>query len=312
MMTKSNKKRQSGDARRRGRNRRMNKSFSEWAGMPAIRTLIAMVLGLLMLITLQSSDSFLSPMQEIVILAVGLLVAIAILLGTRDYVLCALTYTFSLLIMVAFYLLTAYSNGRSLSFALSFERSFQIGLIWACGYIIMICFRLFSKGRWDTYKMRLSFKAGFHLSAAVFVPVYIVLLIMLFVSQRQVNMYESRSLNLIPFQGAFAIYWPELLGGNFRHGIFIQFFGNLLIFTPLGYFFSVYFSGVRRAIWIAFPIFLAGLIEFSQYALNTGKSDIDDFWMNVLGFYFGVGVVRLLGYIRYKVSSGKEKSILPK
>ena len=292
--------------------RRSNNSFSEWAGLPAVRTLIALALGGLMLVTLQASDNFLSPVQETIILGVGLVVAIAILVSTKDYLLCAWTYTFSLLIMAAFYLITAYNDGRSLSFALSFEQSFRIGLIWACGYIVMICFRLFSRGKWDTYKMRRSFKSAFHLSAAVFVPVYIILLVVLFVWQRQVNMYESRSLNLIPFHGAFAIYWPELLNGNFRNGIFIQFFGNLLIFTPLGYFFAAYFPQVRRATWLLLPILLAGCIEISQYALNTGKSDIDDFWMNVVGFYMGVGILRFLGWIRKKVSSGKEKSILPK
>jgi len=69
----------------------------------------------------------------------------------------------------------------------------------------------------------------------------------------------ERSLNLIPLYGFFAIYWPHILAGEFRYGIFIQFFGNLVFFTPLGFYISVYGKKIPKSVVFILPMILSAV-----------------------------------------------------
>ena len=54
---------------------------------------------------------------------------------------------------------------------------------------------------------------------------------------------------------------------------------------------------------------LATVIEGCQYIFKIGQSDIDDLWMNVVGFFLGVLLAMILDAIRKLVTDGKEKTI---
>lgn len=272
---------------------------------------IAVPAALLILIMTVTSEFLLSPYQEVWIVAASVMLAILLFIFTRNHLVLAMCNSIGLVFILAFYMSDAIASGDEISDMVSFELAFRIGLVWFCIFFVSLIIRLFSAGKWDARKSKESFRKAFHLNSLVFLVAYIGLLVMLFVSQRDIGMYSNRSLNLIPLQGAFAVYWPHIVSGNFQNGVFVQFFGNLLIFTPLGFYMPVYVKRIPRLMIIIFPILLAGIIETSQYVLKTGKSDIDDFWMNVLGYWIGVMLFYLLGLVRSKVTKGKEKSIVP-
>lgn len=275
------------------------------------RIFIAIPVSLLLMILTATSEFLISPFQEAWIVVASVLIAILLFIFTRDHLVLAMCNSIGLIFSLAFYISGAIAAGDRISDRVSFELAFRIGLVWFCIFCVSLVIRLFSAGKWDGRKSKESFRKAFHLNSLVFLAAYIGLLVMLFVSQRGIGMYSERSLNLIPLQGAFAVYWPHIVSGNFQNGVFIQFFGNLLIFTPLGFYMPVYVKRIPRAMIIVFPILLAGIIETSQYFLKTGKSDVDDFWMNVLGYWIGIMLFYLLGLIRSKVTKGKEKSIVP-
>jgi len=265
--------------------------------------------GILLVTILYFSDRFMSPAQELFLAATSAGIAILVFALTADYMACAISHTLGLALSLSYYVYIAVSQSRSFGSIITFEEAFRIGLVWFSGLLVTVVLRLFSRGSWDTKPKRTSFRYAFHLTSIVFLLAYIGLLTLLFITQRTVDFDGERSLNLIPLQGAFAIYWPHILAGHFQNGIFIQFFGNLLIFTPLGFYLGVYGKKAPKAVAFFLPMVLSGAIEASQYYFNMGKSDIDDFWMNVLGFWAGFFLYCLLGWIRRLVTKGKEKNI---
>jgi len=82
-----------------------------------------------------------------------------------------------------------------------------------------------------------------------------------------------------------------------------------LIFTPLGFYLGVYGKKAPKALAFFLPMLLSGAIEGTQYLFNMGKSDVDDFWMNVLGFWVGFLLYCILGWIRRIMTKGKERNI---
>jgi glycopeptide antibiotics resistance protein len=274
------------------------------------RFYVSASVGLCLLCVHILSERLLSPLQEMMIVSVSFFLAVVVLLRTHEYLTCSISYTVSLFAIALYHVSLAAVKGEDIAFSFSFEEAFRAGLIWFCGFVAIIVFRLFSNGKWNTASIKKNFRTSFRFISATFFTVYIVLLIMLFVSRRSVGMYDERSINLLPFQGAFSVYWPQILSGQFRDGVFIQFFGNLFIFTPLGFFIPVFFPNIRKGWLILIPILLAGSIETTQYILNTGKSDIDDLWMNVVGFWVGSLLFYSLGTIRSIYTHGKEKRII--
>jgi len=273
------------------------------------RRFLSVPVGILLFFFLYYSDKFLSPYQEIFLVGTSAVIAVLLFAVTTDYLACAISQSLGLVLSLAYYIYLAVIKGRSIESALSFEESFRIGLVWFSGLLITVLIRLFSTGGWDNKIRRKNFRNAFHMTSIVFLTAYAGLLTLLFITQRTVNMSGVRSLNLIPLHGAFAVYWPHILAGQFQHGIFIQFFGNLLIFTPLGFYLGVYGKKAPKALAFFLPMILSGAIEATQYFLNMGKSDIDDFWMNVLGFWIGYFLYCLLGWTRRLITGGKEKNI---
>jgi len=271
--------------------------------------LLSVPAGMLLLVILSFSDNLISPYQEFFLMSAAAGIAILLFMITTDYMTCAVSQSLGIILSLTYYIQDAVVNGKSIGSVLTFNKVFLIGLVWFSGLLILVLVRLFSKGSWDSPKRRRSFRYAFHISSIVFLFAYAGLLAQLFIAQRTVDFDGVRSLNLIPLQGAFAIYWPHILAGEFKHGIFIQFFGNLLIFTPLGFYLGVYGKKAPKALAFFLPMILSGAIEGTQYFFNMGKSDIDDFWMNVLGFWIGFLLYCLMGWIRRRITKGKEKNI---
>jgi len=271
--------------------------------------LLSIPSGMLLLVILSFSDNLLSPWQEIFLAGIAAGIAVLLFIVTADYMTCAISQSMGIVLSVTYYVQMAIVAGKSIGSILTFEKAFRIGLVWFSGFLILVLIRLFSRGSWDSPARRMSFRYAFHLSSIVFLFAYIGLLVQLFIAQRTVDFDGIRSLNLIPLKGAFAVYWPHILAGEFRHGIFIQFFGNLLIFTPLGFYLGVYGKKIPKVLAFFLPMILSGAIEATQYYFNMGKSDIDDFWMNVLGFWIGFLLYCMIGWIRRLVTKGKEKNI---
>ena len=273
------------------------------------RFLLSVPAGIFLFLLLRLSDYMLSPAQEIFLVIASAGISILVYVVSKDYVSCAISQSLGLLFTLIYLLTDANRADVSIAHRFTFQDSFHIGLIWASGLLFTVMLRLFSRGKWDTRKRRSTFLRAFHLSSVVFLIAYAGLLVLLFFFQRSIDTDGERSLNLIPLAGAFEVYWPHILAGEFGEGIFIQFFGNLFIFTPLGFYLNVYFKKIPGYAIILLPILLSGVIEATQYIFNMGKSDIDDFWMNVLGYWIGFFLYMLLGWIRRLITRGEEKNI---
>jgi|GEM_PF-556855 len=273
------------------------------------RRVLSIPAGMLLLVVLLFSDSWISPYQEIFLVAASGIIAILVFALTTDYMTCAISQSMGIALSLLYYIQDAVVNHTSIESVITFEVAFRIGLVWFTGFLIFVLIRIFSRGKWDSKARRSTFRYAFNLSSIVFLFAYAGLLGQLFITQRIVDLDGVRSLNLYPLKGAFAVYWPHILAGNFRHGIFVQFFGNLFIFTPLGFYLGVYGKKIPKVLAFFLPMILSGAIEATQYYFNMGKSDIDDFWMNVLGFWIGFLLYCLMGLVRRLVTRGKEKNI---
>ena len=249
-------------------------------------------------------------MQEALLLVAAVGLTLLLFLMSKSHFLCALMQTGGLLWNTTVFVLRNISDGwGALLKHMDSEWWFRILLMWGSGVMVTIIIRLFAHGKWNASHIRKTFSSGFLVLSIVFFLIYLALLLDLFVFQRTAT-EARRSLHLIPFRGAFATYWPQIKKGKFTNGVFVQFFGNLLIFAPLGFFLHILW-GKRRHRWILYlvPVLLSGTIEACQYFFNIGECDIDDLWMNVVGFFIGILFVKIMDAIRKAVTKGKEKTI---
>ncbi len=273
------------------------------------KRLFSIPAGLFLLVILFFFAHWGSPYREMFLVGTSAAIALLLFILTADYMTCAISQSLGIILSLAYYLQSVLTEGKTIGSVLTPVVVFRIGLVWFSGFLVLVLLRLFSRGSWDTPQKRRSFRYAFHISSIVFLFAYAALLAQLFIAQRTMDLDGVRSLNLIPFKGAFAIYWPHILAGEFRHDIFIQFFGNLFIFTPLGFYLGVYGKKIPKVIAFFLPMVLSGAIEVTQYLFNMGKSDVDDFWMNVLGFWVGFLMYCLLGLVRRVVSRDRENNI---
>lgn len=273
------------------------------------RRLLSIPAALLLAGFLAISGIFSSPQQELFLIGTSVAATALLFILTRDYMVCAVAQALGVAFSLSIYIYRLMEEKRSIGRFMSFEDAFRIGLVWFSGFVVIMLIRLFSPARRSSKKSLSDWKRAFHLTSIVFLLAYAALLVWLFYALRTTDLTGERSLNLIPLKGAFSVYWPHILAGQFKYGIFIQFFGNLLIFSPLGFYLRVYAKKMPMWLLALVPVLLSGTIEATQYIWNTGKSDIDDFWMNVLGFWIGVCTYYLIGRIRRLVSQGAEKNI---
>ncbi len=259
---------------------------------------------------IECSERFLSPIQEVFLLLTASFLTLLVFLLAKNHFLCTLMQAGGLITNVCMYVISHAEFGwdRILKRP-DYEWCFRVILMWCSGAAITMIIRLFARKKWNAPHIRRSFRNGFICSSVVFSILYVILLLSLFIFQRTPS-EQARSLNLIPFRGAFATYWPHIKSGRFQDGIFVQFFGNLLIFTPIGFYLGLWWRKHKHK-WmlVILPILLSGTIEACQYIFHTGECDIDDLWMNVVGFLLGTLLVKIMDAIRSAVTKGKEKTI---
>ncbi|MBO4474597.1 MAG: VanZ family protein [Clostridiales bacterium] len=259
---------------------------------------------------IEKSELFLSPIQETFLLTTAVGLTLFLFLMSKNHFLCTLMQAGGLLWNTTVFIIKHIADGWDpLLKNMDYEWWFRILLMWGGGVLVTFIIRLFAHNKWNASHIRKTFSRGFLVSSIVFFLIYLALLLDLFVFQRTAT-EARRSLHLIPFRGAFATYWPQIKKGKFTNGVFVQFFGNLLIFSPLGFYLHILW-GKRGNRWILYliPVLLAGTIEACQYFFNIGECDIDDLWMNVVGFFVGILIVKIMDAIRKTVTKGKEKTI---
>ena len=247
--------------------------------------------------------------REAVMICTSAIVTFTLYSLAGGYLTAILAQGIGLYSIFLFYLADVWILDSSLSSVFTSVRLFGILLVWFTGVFVLFFIRIFSRGDKDTPKRRESFQIAFHLSSVFFLTFYAVILFFLFFLMREADLSGNRRLNLIPFQGAFAVYWPKIRDGKFGNDVFIQFFGNLLIFTPLGFYLGIYCRNMKKAVILLIPVAAAGLIEATQFVFNMGAADVDDLWMNVLGAWFGYLLIYLVGWMRARVTDGRERTI---
>jgi len=260
---------------------------------------------------IELSDSlFFSPLQEIFLLLAAVGLTLFMFLTSKSHFLCSLLQSGGLLANTLYFFFSHLDGGiRSVLKNMNYEWIFQVILMWAGGVSLTILIRLFAHKKWNAAHIRRSFGRGFLCSGIVFFLLYLLLLADLFVLQRNRH-FGNGTLNLKPLKGAFSLYWPLIKQGKFKDGVFIQFFGNLLILFPMGFYLALWWRE-RKHRWILYliPFFVAGAIEAVQYFFHMGECDIDDAWMNVVGFILGVWLCTILDLIRKWITHGKERTI---
>lgn len=134
-----------------------------------------------------------------------------------------------------------------------------------------------------------------------FLVYYIIILIYSFFLVRTIT-FEQPKVNLIPFD----MIKLTVMGEHIDYELFFLFLGNIAIFLPLGIFVAALTK--KKAIIILTPIFVSFVIELSQYFLGNGHPDVDDFILNIIGFYIGVASKLFFDFLIKKSSSGKLNS----
>lgn len=135
-------------------------------------------------------------------------------------------------------------------------------------------------------------------TSILFLTYYSVILVYSFFLIREITFIRPE-FNIKPF----AVIEFTFSRGYIDYELIFLFLGNIAVFLPLGIFISAFIK--NKFFIIILPIILSSGIEISQYFLGNGHPDIDDFILNIFGFYMGVGIKLLLDSLVYKFSKGK-------
>ena len=101
-------------------------------------------------------------------------------------------------------------------------------------------------------------------------------------------------INLVPFR-MIADYTEQIREYQNYYYVFINFFGNLLLFVPLGFFPCLLWkrASLKNVLLLSFSVSFG--IEFIQLFEPNRKTDIDDIILNFLG--------GIAGYLLYKLAN---------
>lgn len=104
--------------------------------------------------------------------------------------------------------------------------------------------------------------------------------------------YVANSINLVPLRGV-ANQMGEIMAGQHIARNLVYLFGNVLGFSPLGFFLPALFARQRR-FPVFFITFLASIavLELIQVISMRGSFDIDDIILNTAGACLGFCVTR--------------------
>ncbi len=150
--------------------------------------------------------------------------------------------------------------------------------------------------------MTLSSKRRVKVFSAIFLVVYMAALAYVcFFSEKygRTNVYAEYHYNLIPFNEIkrFFTYRDEIGLDAF----IINMLGNVLVFSPFGFFVPVIAPRFRRALrMILLTLLLSLVIEIIQLLCRVGSFDVDDLILNTFGGWLGYIVFRIFNYLRIR------------
>lgn len=101
----------------------------------------------------------------------------------------------------------------------------------------------------------------------------------------------TRELNLVPFRtiGDFLTRFKIT-----RIFIISNLFGNIILFIPMGIYFSLFNQGTKNKRNVLCVCVISVLVEIVQYTFKMGTGDIDDVILNTLGGWIGVWIYKIL------------------
>ncbi|MEZ4922309.1 MAG: VanZ family protein [Crocinitomicaceae bacterium] len=102
----------------------------------------------------------------------------------------------------------------------------------------------------------------------------------------------STAVNLVPFKSISKdLYYVFIHGSSWEFIFFlcVGFFGKLFLLAPIPYFFDLNIKGYKK--WLL-VILTPIAIELFQFLLQAGSADIDDVFLNALGFYLGFELMK--------------------
>ena len=267
-----------------------------------ISYLFAAFFSCFLFVLLQRSSQIAGGVREFILIVASVILSFALFAFAKRYL--PVVIMFGAFLYISFFFRVGESIILTIPMRSAFSSRWILAslLVWFSGIGVLVLTRFFLSTEGLVFEEDEEFKLAFHLSSLLFIIIYILLLYYLFFLQREMDLTGDRRLNLIPFHGAFAVYWPHLISGHFGNDVFIQFFGNLLIFTPGGLLLGIYCKRLPLFVRLFIPVLLSGMIEGAQYYFNMGASDIDDFWMNVAGAWIGELLVFFLRKRRLSIS----------
>ncbi len=249
----------------------MQNSWMKSATFPCV---VGMAYVLAEIAMMSFADTIVSLVVSFVLCAV---ITAALLLYNRSYDRCGV-FT------------TTICGVASIVVLLDFLMDMQVGienktfLMLAVNWLapVFVC----SAARLIDRKRRLQrFEEFFKVASIVFFVIYILSLIALLFFGSANRGYEYRSVNLVPFKTIEMYLTTTVLSDSVK---ILNLAGNVLIFTPLGFYLSVFSHKIhfffRVLILLAVPV----LVEVLQYVFKTGASDIDDVILNFLGGLLGM------------------------
>ncbi len=111
-----------------------------------------------------------------------------------------------------------------------------------------------------------------------------------------------RSINIIPLN-SIVDFIKIISEGYFARG-FNNIIGNVLVFSPLGYFLPMLFKKTKKVRYtMLFSLIISLIYESLQYILYLGSADIDDVILNLLGAFIGFGFYKIIdNYAKEKLN----------
>ncbi len=106
---------------------------------------------------------------------------------------------------------------------------------------------------------------------------------------------HNEPVNLIPLKAKLAqISIYHSLSSVERWELLTDLFGNIILFIPLPFFFSVVFKIESAGKIILYAFILSICVEVTQFIFSIGVADIDDILLNTLGAIIGVFMLNML------------------
>lgn len=287
------------------------------------KDLIAILGGILLFIAFKmiSALGLHSPMLIPLSFGVPFIYTIACLIfSNRDYKLIEVSSIVSMVLSWGYIIfdsiLTCIESSiesSSFYFTVNNIEGLCAALFAAVPLIVTIAYRTFQRVS-DTPEyaaQRQNFKTFFRHCSIWLMSIYIIFIFMNLVLARTSSTGIFQEPNFIPMKMIFEEYIPGFSHPDpgMHNLTFMLLFGNLLLLTPIGFYCRIFFPKVHWIFLFIIPAVLSGTIEISQLLLKNGHCDIDDFILNVLGFFLGFLIKILLDKVRFKISKTAEGSI---